>query len=414
MTNDLASSEAAARDAVAAHIPEPPDPGPLGWLPRVSRRQLQVEGRLARLSTDQGCLRALRWLEPVFGAPLAAARADLLWRASGLLRPGLVAQLAWPSRHARLAVGIETPLAHAIVDKLLGFERDDARTRRQLTPVEWGILTFVVARSLDALTAAPGGEGLDDLVLDRVGAEPFSPGDLGAIVTLRWPVRLARVAGAIRLWVPESALVQWLEALPRGEAAGGAWEPGPRFADLTSQWRALAGSVTMPRGLGRLRVGAVVPIDPPGLQGTPQHPVGMIKLVLDPPARHGGFLLRGEAAEHSGGARLVVISPLERDTSPREALAVNAGSDPEDASSPAPNSSSPAGTPEIPVTLVVELGRVSMSLARLADLKPGDVIELGRHSREPVELTSGGRLVARGELVQIDTELGVRLTNVFL
>ena len=69
---------------------------------------------------------------------------------------------------------------------------------------------------------------------------------------------------------------------------------------------------------------------------------------------------------------------------------------------------------EIPVTLTVELGRVNLTLARLADLQPGDVIELGRHSREPVELTSGGRLVARGELVQIDTELGVRVTHVFL
>ena len=69
---------------------------------------------------------------------------------------------------------------------------------------------------------------------------------------------------------------------------------------------------------------------------------------------------------------------------------------------------------DVPVTLTVELGRVNLSLNRLADLKPGDVIELGRHSREPVELTSNGRLVARGELILIDTELGVRVTHVFL
>jgi type III secretion system YscQ/HrcQ family protein len=78
---------------------------------------------------------------------------------------------------------------------------------------------------------------------------------------------------------------------------------------------------------------------------------------------------------------------------------------------PPPTQSAPA---DIPVTLVVELGRVNLTLSRLADLKPGDVVELGRHSREPVELTSNGKLVARGELVQIDTELGVRVTNVFL
>jgi len=69
---------------------------------------------------------------------------------------------------------------------------------------------------------------------------------------------------------------------------------------------------------------------------------------------------------------------------------------------------------DVPVTLTVELGRVNLSLTRLADLKPGDIVELGRHSRAPVELTSSGRLVARGELVLIDSDLGVRVTNVFL
>jgi flagellar motor switch protein FliN/FliY len=68
----------------------------------------------------------------------------------------------------------------------------------------------------------------------------------------------------------------------------------------------------------------------------------------------------------------------------------------------------------VPVTLTVELGRVNLTLHRLADIKPGDVLELGRHAKEPVELTSGGRLVARGELVQVDTELGVRITHVFM
>ncbi len=68
----------------------------------------------------------------------------------------------------------------------------------------------------------------------------------------------------------------------------------------------------------------------------------------------------------------------------------------------------------MPVTLTVELGRVNFTVTQLADLKPGDIVELHRHSRAPVELTSSGRLVARGELVMIDTDLGVRVTHVFL
>ena len=65
---------------------------------------------------------------------------------------------------------------------------------------------------------------------------------------------------------------------------------------------------------------------------------------------------------------------------------------------PAPSSADQSASAEIPVTLTVELGRVNLPLGRLAGLKPGDVLELGRHARDPVELTSGGRLVARGEL----------------
>ncbi len=42
---------------------------------------------------------------------------------------------------------------------------------------------------------------------------------------------------------------------------------------------------------------------------------------------------------------------------------------------------SPAAALDVPVTLVVELGRVNLPLSRLADLKTGDVVELARHSR---------------------------------
>ena len=165
----------------------------------------------------------------------------------------------------------------------------------------------------------------------------------------------------------------------------------------------------MPRGLGRLRVGGVLPIDGRALQGTPQSPTGVIRLVLELADRGGRCSIPAEAVPHSGGGRLIVTSTLQNDPIPRESLSMSSPSE-----LPPPSTGAGTAPAEIPVTLVVELGRVNLTLARLADLKPGDVVELGRHSREPVELTSGGRLVARGELVQIDTELGVRVTHVFL
>jgi flagellar motor switch protein FliN len=381
------------------------DAGALGWLPRLSRRQTQLDERLLRLGPDGGLQSALALLDDPFGSELEADPVDVQWRASGAKRPHLVIQLAWPRLSSRLALGIETPLAHAFVDRLLGSVRPEVEGRLQLTPVEWGIMTFLVARGLRRLRDQDGPLGRWDLSLDRVSPDPFDVRGLGPIVTLRWPVVAGQVAGSIRLWAPESLLGRWLASQ----------SAPPSFADprvrihlgaLTGEWRSRACAVDMPRGLARLRVGGVLPLGG-RLGGNPQSPTGIIELGLEA-GRDGRFWFLGEPVAHSGGGRIKLTSSLQRDPTPREALTVTSSSDPSSSASP-----QPTGT-DVPVTLVVELGRVSLSLNRLADLRPGDVVELGRHSREPVELTSGGRLVARGELVQVDTELGVRVTNVFL
>jgi type III secretion system YscQ/HrcQ family protein len=64
---------------------------------------------------------------------------------------------------------------------------------------------------------------------------------------------------------------------------------------------------------------------------------------------------------------------------------------------------------EAPVVVRIELAAVSMTAGDWAKLRPGDVIETGRRVAEPVLLRVGGRVVARGELVDIEGELGVRV-----
>ncbi len=66
---------------------------------------------------------------------------------------------------------------------------------------------------------------------------------------------------------------------------------------------------------------------------------------------------------------------------------------------------------ELSVEVVCELGRVSMSGRDLVELRPGAVITAGRPLSGPVDLTVGGRLVARGELVDVEGEIGVRVTQ---
>ena len=67
---------------------------------------------------------------------------------------------------------------------------------------------------------------------------------------------------------------------------------------------------------------------------------------------------------------------------------------------------------ELPVEMVCELGRVTMSGRELLELRPGAVIPVGRPLAGPVDLTVGGRVVARGELVDVEGEIGVRVTQV--
>ncbi len=62
-----------------------------------------------------------------------------------------------------------------------------------------------------------------------------------------------------------------------------------------------------------------------------------------------------------------------------------------------------------PIVVRVEIGAVSLTAREWAELGPGDVIETGRRVAEPVILRVAGREVARGELVNLEGEIGVRI-----
>lgn len=69
---------------------------------------------------------------------------------------------------------------------------------------------------------------------------------------------------------------------------------------------------------------------------------------------------------------------------------------------------------ETPLCVRLEVGALEMSAAEWAALRPGDVVQSGRRIDDAVILRAGGREIARGELVDIEGELGVRITQVGL
>jgi flagellar motor switch protein FliM len=66
---------------------------------------------------------------------------------------------------------------------------------------------------------------------------------------------------------------------------------------------------------------------------------------------------------------------------------------------------------DIPIAVVVELGRVQLTADEVIRLRAGQIIELGRSPADPVDLVVAGRLLAKGELVEIEGALGVKLLS---
>jgi len=92
---------------------------------------------------------------------------------------------------------------------------------------------------------------------------------------------------------------------------------------------------------------------------------------------------------------------------------------------PGPEGRGPAGGPALPalspgleLLLDVELeaslrfGCREMPLGEILDLGPGDVVQLDRHVSDPVDLIVGDKIVARGEVVLVDGNFGLRVTEV--
>ncbi len=67
---------------------------------------------------------------------------------------------------------------------------------------------------------------------------------------------------------------------------------------------------------------------------------------------------------------------------------------------------------EVELDAQVRFGCRELELKELLELGPGDVVELDRNVADPVDLIVGGRIVARGEVVLIEGNFGVRVTEV--
>ncbi len=66
---------------------------------------------------------------------------------------------------------------------------------------------------------------------------------------------------------------------------------------------------------------------------------------------------------------------------------------------------------DIPINVTVELGRVQLTADEVIRLRSGHLMELGRSPADPVDLVVNGKLLAKGELVEIEGSLGVKILS---
>jgi flagellar motor switch protein FliN len=74
----------------------------------------------------------------------------------------------------------------------------------------------------------------------------------------------------------------------------------------------------------------------------------------------------------------------------------------------------PAVLGSLTIDVVAQLGRGTMTIDELAHLGAGEVVQLDTPLNGVIDLTLNGALVARGEIVAVDDQFGIRVTEILV
>ena len=381
-------------------------PFPFDRLARIARGQVEA-GRTLRSHLPLVDADALGQAAALAGGPItvalvdsyAFAARDLFSRLPGPPAPALIriaspggrfALLALdPALAVRLARRVLSPTSHGVDAASEGFSVPlGSGPLSPLSFDEQRALSGLLDPLLAGVEARVDGFPVDDGEILPLFPDPF-------VLALDARVKTPAGQGWARLLCPDRLRVQ--ASLPLRRAA--LWARRGRLS---------AARVTLPMEIGRTRItraefaelatGDVILFEEFG----PRPPFGgALSLRLG----------RGAISAWLDGEGLTVIKGFELGGGGMDGKA-----DPNDRMSEEGRAREEGGTDallrELPVEVVCELGRVTMSGRELLELRPGAVIPIGRPLAGPVDLTVGGRVVGRGELVDVEGEIGVRLIQV--
>tara|TARA_B110000305_G_C19295607_1_gene566469 strand:+ start:263 stop:511 length:249 start_codon:yes stop_codon:yes gene_type:complete len=67
---------------------------------------------------------------------------------------------------------------------------------------------------------------------------------------------------------------------------------------------------------------------------------------------------------------------------------------------------------DVKVNVTVELGTCALPMREIVELAPGTVIQLKEQAKEPVSLLANGKLIAYGEVVVVEDQFGLKITEI--
>jgi type III secretion protein Q len=337
-----------------------PDVRAFPWhaLPRVSARDGELAAALAAWTGASG--------RAVAAVPGIGELRLTLGRAQRLAGAALASRLADPTavviavRAGAAAAHVVAPgeLVRSLGQRLLGGP-DELAAPRATTPAERG--AFLYAAAAVAATLAP-----------RAQVEPASRAALSS-----------DEATVIEVAVGGAAIAQLALVVPPATAVARRWraldtllaQRGPWLDEASLELTAVIATAGLTAAeIAGLRRRDVIVVDRVGTPGSVQLRTAR------------GWIPARLASNQSG---LTVNGAYERGTFVQETLGDDAT-----------------------IEVQVVAGAVTLSARRLLELAPGQVLSLGSPLGGPVELRLGRRVIGRGELVDVDGELGVRLVAI--
>lgn len=324
---------------------------------------------------------------------------------------------------------VELGLAHHAIDMLLG-GAGEAVALRPLTDIEEGVMTYVIIEVLKALSPSL------DPSLPKLRIEGVVRGfnDIQGLIPEHENLAVVQLkavfgghAGYVRLVIPEDVLSAANPptdaAVRRARRAADAEAHLSRLRNVKTWLRAEIGNVEISAAdLAQLRERDVVLVD--ALTCRPDQGEGGTARLRIGTGQVGH--LDAEIIVEDGRCQARVTGVTVGTPAPPSEVISSEGSGGEGASEEDPSTNPGSGRDDledaqgaagadlmndIPLQISIELGRVATTAEEVVGLKVGHVFDLNRVAGEPLDLSVNGKIIARGELVEIDGNLGVRILS---